>query len=122
MLKDKLYKITFSDHQEFTIHATLELNKNDEIFIGHFRGQPVLPGSCMLQVVKEVLENTLNKSLLLTKADQIKFLRIIDPGIDNLLQLTITHKAGGNNHINVTASIEVLKDICFKFRGIFSAI
>ncbi|HEY8657564.1 MAG TPA: 3-hydroxyacyl-ACP dehydratase [Hanamia sp.] len=122
MLKDKLYKITLSDHQEFTIHATLELDKNDEIFIGHFPGQPVLPGACMLQMVKEVLENTLTKSLMLTKANQIKFLRLIDPGIDNILQLTITYKPGDNNHINVTATITVLKDICFKFKGIFSAI
>jgi hypothetical protein len=59
---------------------------------------------------------------MLTKADQLQFLRLINPGIDNILQLAITYQPGDNNHINVTATIAVLKDICFKFKGIFSAI
>ncbi|HEY5368621.1 MAG TPA: 3-hydroxyacyl-ACP dehydratase [Hanamia sp.] len=121
MLKDKLFKITLSDHQEFTIHATLELDKNNEIFIGHFPGHPVLPGVCMLQMVKEVLEKTITKPLMLTKADQIKFLRLIDPAVDNPLQLAITYTPGEYNQIKVTASIIALKEICFKFKGTFLA-
>ncbi|HUZ58773.1 MAG TPA: hypothetical protein VMU83_08325 [Hanamia sp.] len=122
MLKDKLFKITFSDHQEFIIHATLELDKNNEIFKGHFPGHPVLPGVCMLQMIKEVLEKTLTKHLMLTKADQIKFLRLIDPGVENSLQVAITYTPGEYNQIKVTASIIVLKEICFKFKGTFAVI
>jgi len=121
MLKDKLFKITFSDHQEFTIQATLELDKNNDIFKGHFPGHPVLPGVCMLQMIKEVLGKTLTKHLMLTKADQIKFLRLIDPGVDNSLQVAITYTPGEYNQIKVTASIKALKEICFKFKGTFLA-
>lgn len=122
MLKDKLFKITFSDYQEFTIHATLELDKNNQIFIGHFPGHPVLPGVFMLQMIKEVLGKTLTKYLMLTKADQMKFLRLIDPRVDNPLQVAITYTPGEYNQIKVTASIIALKEICFKFKGTFLVI
>ena len=122
MLNDKLFKITFSDHHEFTIHATLELDKNNQIFTGHFPGHPVLPGVFMLQMIKEVLGKTLTKYLMLTKADQMKFLRLIDPGVDNPLQVTITYTPGEYNQIKVTASIIALKEICFKFKGTFLVI
>jgi 3-hydroxyacyl-[acyl-carrier-protein] dehydratase len=121
MLKDSLFKITLSDHQEGIINATLDLNENNEIFIGHFPGEPVLPGACMLQMVKEVLESTLSMSLRLKKADQIKFLGLIDPGINSILQLNITYRSADKNNIDVTAILTAQKDICFKFRGSFIA-
>jgi|SRR6185437_2695309 len=122
MLKNKLFNITFSDHQEYTIHATLELDKNNEIFKGHFPGHPVLPGVCMLQMIKEVLEKTLTKDLMLTKADQIKFLRLIDPELDSSLQVAITYTTVEYNEIKVNASIIALNEICFKCKGIFLVI
>jgi 3-hydroxyacyl-[acyl-carrier-protein] dehydratase len=122
MLKDTLYKIKSSSHQDHTIHAALEINKNSEIFIGHFPGQPVLPGACMLEIVKEVLENTLDFSLRITKADQIRFLRLINPAIDNLLQLTITYRQVDNKQLQVAANIATLQNICFKLKGTFIAL
>ncbi len=119
MLKDALFKITLSDHLEGVINATLELNKKNEIFTGHFPGEPVLPGACMLQMVKEVLENTLNTPLRLKKADQIKFLGIIDPGVNNILQLAITYRSSDNNNVSVTASLTAQKETYFKFSGTF---
>lgn len=122
MLRDTLFKIIESDHSAGVINATLDLNKNSEIFTGHFPGHPVLPGACMLQIVKEILESTINTPLRLKKADQIKFPGIIAPGINSMLQLTITYKPTDNNKINVTANITVNKGICFKFQGNFIAL
>ncbi|HEY8687714.1 MAG TPA: 3-hydroxyacyl-ACP dehydratase [Chitinophagaceae bacterium] len=122
MLKDTFYKIILFEHQENIINANLEINKDSEIFKGHFPGQPVLPGACMLQIVKEVLESTLNIPFRLKKANHIKFLRIIDPGSNNILQLMLSYKSTDNNNIDVTANLIAQKDICFKFRGSFIAL
>jgi 3-hydroxyacyl-[acyl-carrier-protein] dehydratase len=119
MLKDALYKIISLAHKDNSIEATLEINENNEIFIGHFPGLPVLPGACMLQIVKEVLESALNTTFRLKKADQIKFLTLVDPGSNNILQLTLSYKFADNNNIYVTANLTTPKDICFKFRGYF---
>lgn len=119
MLKNDLYKIILSEHKDCIINTTLELNKNSEIFIGHFPGQPVLPGACMLQMVKEILERTLKIPVRLKKADQVKFLGLINPGINNMLQMNITYKSTDDNNLNITANLTDHKDICFKFRGSF---
>ncbi len=118
MLKD-FFKIILLDHPKNSIKATLEINKNNEIFSGHFPGQPVLPGACMLQIVKEILESTLNISFRLTKADHIKFLRLIDPGDNYILQLTLSYSSADNKNFYVIANLIDREDICFKFRGSF---
>lgn len=101
------------------IHATLLINENNEIFEGHFPGQPVLPGACMLQILKEVFEETHNRQYILRKADQIKFLTLIDPRVTTILQLNISYKPADNNTIYVTADMISEGTIFFKFKGYF---
>jgi len=118
MSKTALYKIIGSEHQDGAITATLEIDKNNEIFVGHFPGQPVLPGACMLQMVKEVLESNLNIKVRLKKAEQMRFPVLINPTIDNTLQLTIKYIK--ENEITVTGSLARQHEICFKFKGTFT--
>ena len=119
MLKNTLFKITSLNQQKESIAAILEINKDSEIFRGHFPGQPVLPGACMLQIVKEVLEGALKSPVQLKKADQVKFLAIIDPHINNLLQLKFTYNSTDNKHFDVIAGITSQDTVCFKFKGLF---
>ena len=119
MLKYSLYTITSLDHQAPMIYATLLINENNKIFDGHFPGQPVLPGACMLQILKEVFEETLNRQYQLRKADQIKFLTLIDPRVTTTLQLNISYKPADNNTIYVTADMIAEGTIFFKFKGYF---
>lgn len=122
MLKNELYKINSIAHNEGTIEASLQINKNNEIFKGHFPGHPVLPGVCMLQIVKEVLEGSLNKTIRLIRADQIKFLALIEPGKSNILQFKLSYKLTDNNNIAVHANLTAKNEVCFKFKGLFIAL
>lgn len=119
MLKDSFYKIKSLHHQDNSIQAILEINEHHDILKGHFPGQPVLPGACMLQVVKEILEDTLNSKLRLKKADNIKFIQLVDPVLNNILKLALSYKSMGNNSIYVTANLVSNETICFKFQGTF---
>ena len=121
MLNNTLYKITSLQNPNHTVSATIEINKDDEIFKGHFPGQPVLPGACMLQIVKDVLESVLNIPIQLKKAEQIKFLRIVNPVENDILELTLSYNSIDNVLFNVTADLMVEKNICFKYRGAFIA-
>lgn len=71
----------------------------------------------MLQILKEILEDTLDTSLILQKAGVMKFLSVIVPGADELLELKVTYLDGST--LNVTASLSTADRICFKFRGEF---
>ncbi|MFN8155059.1 MAG: 3-hydroxyacyl-ACP dehydratase [Bacteroidia bacterium] len=72
---------TLSDRQEAEgqLSWSLHLEAGHKIFKGHFPDNPILPGVCMMHIVKEALEQEFNTKLRVRKADQLKFLRIIDP-------------------------------------------
>jgi 3-hydroxyacyl-[acyl-carrier-protein] dehydratase len=73
----------------------------------------------MLQIVKEALENVLKCSLRLRKADQLKFMSIIDPTQIQAVQLEISYKEMEDGDISSTAKLYNQEIIYFKFQGSF---
>lgn len=59
--------------------AYIKLNKDHDIFKGHFPGNPVTPGVCMMQIVKELTEEFTGAQLFLKSASNVKFMAIINP-------------------------------------------
>ncbi len=92
MLIENLYKLDSFDNDAQKAVASVTLNAQHKIFEGHFPGQPVLPGVCQLQMVKELLERATGKKLFLSEAANCKFLQMIDPTQTNVLVITIDYK------------------------------
>lgn len=67
----------------------LELNANHQLYEGHFPKAPVLPGVCMLQLIKESCETISGQPLTYTAIKSCKFLAMINPMETTALQLTI---------------------------------
>ena len=116
---DALFKISKLEHGDGVINAMLDINKDCEIFKGHFPGHPVVPGACMLQIMKDVLEEALEAAVRLKKADYLKFVSMIDPGITLSVQLDITYKIVEEGDISVVAKLMSGEVVCFKFQGRF---
>ena len=92
MLLNNLYTIQSLNENEKIIHATALLQTDHAIFKGHFPGQPVLPGVCMLEMITEITGHQLNQKFRITAAPLIKFLSMIDPGKDPLIQFEIKYQ------------------------------
>jgi 3-hydroxyacyl-[acyl-carrier-protein] dehydratase len=118
MLKNSLYKIKSLNQPGNVIDAELELNIDNPIFSGHFPGQPVLPGVCMLQMVMEVLEQVFEKSIRLKVADQMKFLKMVDPVVNKMVTLRISYVVDGES-VLTTAIMSAAEEVVFKLKGIF---
>lgn len=58
----------------------VNLHPDAEVYKGHFPGQPIAPGACLTQMVKEVANGIIGKKLTLVEAQQIKFLATVNPG------------------------------------------
>jgi 3-hydroxyacyl-[acyl-carrier-protein] dehydratase len=71
--------------------VAVELNQEHAIFKGHFPGQPVLPGVCMMQMITEISGEFLKQSFRITDAPMIKFLHMIDPRKNPLIYLEIKY-------------------------------
>lgn len=84
-----LYLIHNPHFADGKLTASVTLDATHVIFEGHFPGQPVLPGVCQLALVKEVLQAHLQKNVVLRKADQVKFMAMVDPRRTPNLELTL---------------------------------
>lgn len=73
------YAVTSHKKTEKGFTANVTLNKDHQIFNGHFPGNPVTPGVCMMQIVKDLTEEFINSKLFLKSASNVKFMAIINP-------------------------------------------
>jgi 3-hydroxyacyl-[acyl-carrier-protein] dehydratase len=105
MLAGDFFNVTAVKGSDGRISAGLHINAGHHIFEGHFPGQPVVPGVCMMQMVKELLERQLQRSLQLQSADSLKFLSIIDPLCTPALQADVLYRYNNAGQIKVTASL-----------------
>ncbi|HBV13819.1 3-hydroxyacyl-ACP dehydratase [Chryseobacterium carnipullorum] len=90
--------------------AYIHLNKDHAIFKGHFPGNPVTPGVCMMQIVKELTEEFTGSKLFLKTASNVKFMAIINPfeTPDLKLQLDITENEEDVKVKNITSFGETI--------------
>jgi 3-hydroxyacyl-[acyl-carrier-protein] dehydratase len=113
-----LFTITSVTHENHHIRAVLHINADDPILKGHFPGHPVVPGASMLQITKEVLEQTLRARLQLTKGNQLKFMNLVDPAKTLEVQLEIDYRSREDG-IHANARLLDGETVCFKMQGLF---
>jgi 3-hydroxyacyl-[acyl-carrier-protein] dehydratase len=63
ILLGDFFEIVSLETEEGNINALIEINAEHNIFEGHFPGQPVVPGVCQMQMIKEILEQVLEKEI-----------------------------------------------------------
>ena len=119
MLSGEFFTIRSMDMEAGSVKAVLELNAAHDIFSGHFPGRPVVPGVCMMQIVKEIMENITGTPLLLSKADLMKFLVVIDPRVNSMLLVEVLYKLMEDDSMSVSANMSAGGAVCFKFKGWF---
>ena len=83
------YKVNTLETVEHKTTVAITINKNHEVFKGHFPGNPVTPGVCMMQIIKELTEGIVSEKLFMQSSSNIKFMAIINPEITPDLVLTL---------------------------------
>ena len=121
MLIENLYILDSFTHENGKATAAITINANHQIFEGHFPGQPVLPGVCQLQIVKELLEKAVEQKLFLSEAANCKFLQMVDPTQTNQLIITLDYKQE-NSSINCNAVIKSSDAVFLKMSGRFTIV
>jgi len=112
-LLKNFYTIQALEATDQKLEATLILNVDHPVYQGHFPGQPVVPGVVQLQMVKELLEEHLNKLLTINNMSQAKFLSLIVPDT-NPIQFTIAFSCTEEQTIKADATIETKNGVATK--------
>lgn len=117
MLVPNLYRILNQRVEVTVIRAELEVDATHEIFKGHFPSVPVLPGVCMVQCVKELIESSIEKKTRLDKADMIKFLSMLNPVESNTITAEIIIREKTDERIVFQASLKNKDHFLLKYSG-----
>ena len=119
MLRGDLYTLEDLISADGSVTATLLLNSTHPIFEGHYPEQPILPGACILEIVKETLSLAIKSNVMLVIANNLKFLSIIDPASMPTLNFKLTYQEADEQFLKVSASLHFEERVCFKFQGSF---
>ena len=122
MLIPNLYTIKKSEKlDETNFKVQIELNPNHEVFEGHFPNNPITPGVCMMQIIKEVTERFVSKDLFLSKVSNVKFMATINPFVNPILDLNL-NVICDNNEVKVKNSSFFETTNALKFSAIYKVL
>ena len=89
MLEGKYFTVTESrtadGHGEFGVR----LEKGHPVYEGHFPGNPVSPGVCNLQMVKECAEKVTGHRLTFRRVAQYRLMEVVSPWKEPALHVTV---------------------------------
>jgi 3-hydroxyacyl-[acyl-carrier-protein] dehydratase len=121
MLLNKFYTLLKQQSEQGKVTALISFNKSHPIFSGHFPGHPVVPGVCMMQILREIMEIEVAGKLRISHGDNLKFLSIINPEENQEVEAFISYLAKENS-LNVSASLQSGAVTYFKFKGTFEKV
>ena len=78
MLTD-FYRIERIAEQGGEYTCIIRLNPKHSVYGGHFPGMPVVPGVCMLRIIKECVSVVLDTPVRFQTVDNCKFLSVVNP-------------------------------------------
>jgi len=115
----ELYSINERSSIDQTHVFKVVLDPDHEVYKGHFPGQPVTPGVLQVRIIRELLEQTAEKMLSLKTAQNLKFLRFIDPNEVQELKVSIHILDNSDDELKVKADIADNDGVYFKMMATF---
>lgn len=106
LFKNNFYTILDSNKEDGTHTFTIRLNAEHSIFTGHFPGNPVTPGVAQIEIVKELMTESVGKKVHLKKMGNCKFLAILNPDKDQEVEVVLKITAGEDEELKATAMIK----------------
>lgn len=116
MLLNNFYTCHNTQFEACVISCRIEFDAAHAIFKGHFPGNPVVPGVCMMEIVKELLQTQVQEQLTLRSTGNVKFLQLITPEIKPEIKIEWSKN---ESVYSVKASISRDSVTHFKFDGVF---
>lgn len=113
MLKNNFFKINQIKNDTTEIVASISIDSNHEILKGHFPSEPIVPGVCMLQMLKEILEEALHLKIMLHTASFMKFMNMFAVSQFKNAFFTIVYQIENEQLLNVSATLYHNEELIF---------
>lgn len=114
LFEGKLYEIRNMESVGEILRVSILILRNHPVYDGHFPGNPILPGVCTLQIAGELLSTYLDQKLMLIESDSIKFISLVVPTENTILNFEISLSKKEENILSIKCVVtsnemEVLK-------------
>lgn len=101
--------------------AKITINKEHKVFKGHFPGNPVTPGVCMMQIIKELTEEIVGEKLFMESCSNVKFMAIINPELTPVLHLDLSISKD-DNLVKVKNATKFNDTVALKLSSVFKVV
>ena len=103
MLKDTFFTIKDSEDFENSRTYCITLNASHPIFQVHFAGNPIMPGACIVQLIKELTADYFDRQFFTCSVRNMKFLHGINPLESPEITVKLTFTQQESERISVSA-------------------
>ena len=118
LLLGSFFTVQHYTHEPDNLRLRVHIDAHHALFNGHFPGRPVVPGVCVLAMIKDVLQQHFAKDLLLRTCTSSKFLRPIDPVLMPDLDLRV-HYTRRDFLLDFVASVQHDQQVLCRVAGCF---
>ncbi len=109
-----LYTIISYEHSAYEHKFVLELNPKNSIFEGHFPSNPLLPGACTIEIIKELTELVLDRAINFSSISSCKFVSFISPtskGLEFIIKILDNSVLQANVYCNSQLKLKLKSKI-----------
>ena len=121
ILLSDFFEIISQQEAEKNLSTKVKIKLNHQIFEGHFPNRPITPGVCLMQIVKEILMQKTQLSLLMVENSNTKFLNPVNPFENDIITVSITYSIE-LTHITVAVIISHETKVFCKFRALYNIV
>lgn len=119
MLLEGFYTVLSITKTETGFSATIQLNEEHTIYKVHFSGNPITPGACIIQILKNLVCMHFGKRYSFDTILNVKFLNVLKP--EETSQVTYNVKCKSDEkQIRVDAVVANNDKTYTKISGIFN--
>jgi 3-hydroxyacyl-[acyl-carrier-protein] dehydratase len=120
LLKDKFYKVINEEKNGTTGKYTVAILPDCNVYDGHFPGDPVCPGVCNIETIKECAMMLTGKDLRIKAIKQCRLTAIATPAVCPEVIITINAAQNADGSYLVIANISDDKQSYMDFKGTLS--
>lgn len=117
LLENRFYKTLNKEIDGQSGHFTVAILPDCNVYEGHFPGDPVCPGVCNIETIKECTMMLTNKALRIKTIKQCRLIAIATPTVCPKVTINITATPIDNNTYTVLANIKDEKQTYMEYKG-----
>jgi 3-hydroxyacyl-[acyl-carrier-protein] dehydratase len=119
-LVNDFYVVNTIEKEGSKIVGDIKINQDHRIFDGHFPGNPVVPGVCMIEIINELLGLANKKKYRLAEGSNVKFMNILNPAENPVVKVEHEILSDTGTSVKLKSSFYNQDKVFLKFSGTFT--